>query len=123
MLNYHHEPTGTTVVTDTGPISTGTSFDDIKIQTGVVGINVAAYEANEHHPAFESHHVHIYTNGVPDPDSITAAVRNDSGDGYIVVQTEKHTNVYMPIEMAEAIVKGLADHKFAEDEKICSEVK
>ena len=105
MLNYHHEPTGTTVVTDTGPISTGTSFDDIKIQTGIVGINVAAYEANEHHSAFKSHHVHIYTNGVPDPDSITVAVRNDS---YIVVQTEKHTNVYMPIEMAEAIAAALA---------------
>ena len=109
MLNYHHEPTGTTVVTDTGPISTGTSFDDIKIQTGgIVGINVAAYEANEHHPAFKSHHVHIYTNGVPDPDSITVSVRHDSDDGYIVVQTEKHTNVYLPMAIAEAIAAALA---------------
>ena len=107
MLNYHHEPTGTTVVTDAGPISTGTSFDGIKIQTGVVGINVAAYEPNEHHPAFESHHVHIYTNGVPDPDSITVSVRQDSDDGYIVVKTDNHTNIYLPMAIAEAIAVTL----------------
>lgn len=124
MLNYTHEPTTTTIETDTGEFTSGRSFEEIKIQTGVVGVNATAYEATENLPGFEVHNVHVHTGGVPDADSIRVYVRLDGNvPGYVCVKTADHTNVYLPIEMAEAIAKGLADHKFAEDEKICSEVK
>ena len=77
-------------------------------------MNVTVYEATEHLPGFEVHNVHIHTGGVTDPDSMKVYVRLDGNiPGYVCVKTADHPNVYMPIEMAEAIVDAMLDDETA----------
>ena len=110
MLNYHHEPTNTRIETDTGTVSSGgRRFDKINVQTNVVGLNRTVYEETEILPAFEAQDVHICTGGVPDPDRIRVHVQEQLPlPAYVYVNIADHTNVYMPIEMAEAIAAALA---------------
>lgn len=110
MLNYHHEPTNTRIETDTGETATsGRSYEEIKIQSGVVGMNVTTFEPTVDHPAFDVHNVHVHTGGVPDPESIRVNIRHDgNGDGYIAITTAPHTTVYLPMDVAEAIAAAFA---------------
>ena len=109
MLNYHHEPTQTKIETATSEMTSGRAVETIDIQSSEVGMNVTVYEAPEHLPGFEVHNIHIHTGGVTDPDSMKVYVRLDGNiPGYVCVKTADHTNVYMPIEMAEAIAAALA---------------
>ena len=109
MLNYHHEPTNTRIETDTSEFPSGRAVETIDIQSSAVGMNVTVYGATENLPGFEVHNVHIHTGGVPDADSMKVYVRLDGNiPGYVCVKTADHTNVYMPIEMAEAIAAALA---------------
>ena len=118
MLNYTHEPTRTKIETDTGTLPNGgRNFESINIQTGIVGVNRTTYEENETMPSTEFQDVHICTGGVPDPDRMRVHVRlpylPGNMPGYVSVNVADYTNVYIPLEMAEAIAEALAAEEVA----------
>ena len=115
MLNYTHEPTTTKIETDTGTLPNGgRSWESIDIQSGIVGFHRTVYEKTETLMSADVQDVHICTGGVPDPDRMRVHVRAD-GDipGYVYVNVADYTNVYIPLEMAEAIAEALAAEEVA----------
>ena len=108
MLTYRHQPTATHLETEAGALDSGREFEEIKFRTPVVGVTATAFEAVDNSPAFDVQNVHVYTGGVPDPDEIRVTVRPDGlGGGHVVIKTDAHTHVYIPMNMARAIAEAM----------------
>jgi hypothetical protein len=115
-----HDATGVMLDTSTDTLDSGTEYETTAYSSKLVAERTTSYDGGR----FFSRYLHVCTGGIPDPEQLDAQIKvRDGGDRYVVVNIDAHEHLFLPIEIADAIVTALADHKFAEDEKICSEVK
>jgi len=108
MLNYHHEPTNTTVETTSGNIRTravtsGTPFVKMDIRTPYVDTSITAYDSVIV-PPWTSQSIHLQATS----EVSAEVIQPDSSGPYVIVKLGLHDNVFVPIEMAEAIAAALA---------------
>ena len=103
MLNYHHEPTNTRIETESGNVGSDTPYVKTQIRTRYVDTSVTRYES-ETVGVWSAQSIHLQTT----PDMYAEVVDSVLGDSYVIVKLGHHDNVFMPIEMAEAIAAALA---------------
>jgi len=113
MLNYTHEPTNTTVETTSGSIrskavTSGTPFVKMDIRTPYVDTSITAYDSSIV-PPWTSQSIHLQTTS----EVSAEVIQPDSSGPYVVVKLGLHDNVFVPIEMAEAIVDAMLDDETA----------
>lgn len=119
MITYHHEPTNTTVETTSGNISgqavtSGTPWLKMQLRTKYVDTSITRYDSHVVGP-WSSQSIHLKTS-----DDVHAEVvsRPESIVGrYVVVRLDHHDTVFVPIEIADAIVGAVLDEAiYAEEE-------
>ena len=117
MLNYHHEPTNTTVETTSGNIrsravTSGTPYVKTQIRTRHVDTSITAYDSSIVAP-WTSQSIHLQTT----PDMSAEVVDSVLGDRYVVVRLDHHDTIFVPIEIASAITAAMLDKAiYAEEE-------
>ena len=108
MLNYHHEPTNTRIETESGNVGSDTPYVKTQIRTRYVDTSVTRYES-ETVGVWSAQSIHLQTT----PDMYAEVVDSVLGDSYVIVKLGHHDNVFMPIEMAEAIVDAMLEDETA----------
>ena len=111
MINIHHEPTRTRVETTSGFVGDRrTEWVQMWLNSDYVSTRVTRYESSG---GWRSHSVHLHTDG--NPNANPTAHINDDGTTppYVVVNLDTHANVFVPIEIAEAIAAALAEKQVA----------
>lgn len=102
MLNYHHEPTNTSVETEIGNVR-GTPWEQIKLRTQYVDTSVTRYDS-ETVGVWTSQSIHLRAS-----DDVYARVETrDDGSRYMVVKLDQFDTIFVPMEIADAIAEALA---------------
>ncbi len=104
MITYHHEPTSTSVETETGKVSGPTLWEQIKFRTQYVDTSVTRYDSDVVGP-WTSQSIHLRANN----DVYARVETRDDGSRYLVVKLDQHDTIFVPIEIAEAIVEAMLD--------------
>lgn len=103
MLNYHHEPTNTSVETTTGNVHNDTPWVQTRINTQYVTTSTTSYD-NALVGVWTSQSIHLSTT-----DDVYAYVQTrDDGRCYMVVKLDQHDTIFVPMEIADAIAGALA---------------
>jgi len=104
MITYHHELTNTSVETETGTVSGDTPYVKMQLRTQYVDTSITRYDSDTV-GVFSSQSIHLQAS-----DDVHAEVvdRPERHDRYVVVRLDHHDNVFVPIEIAEAIAEAVA---------------
>jgi len=112
MLNYHHEPTNTSVETETGEVSGNTPWEQIKLRTKYVDTSVTRYDSDLVGP-WTSQSIHLRANR-DRPGQVHAYVETrEDGSRYMVVKLDQHDTIFVSMEIGEAIAEALAAEEVA----------
>lgn len=107
MLNYHHEPTNTSIDTDTGKVSGDTPWIQTQIRTKYVDTSTTRYDSDLV-GVWTSQSIHLRANR-DRPGQVHAYVETRDDDSrYLVVKLDQHDTIFVPIEIGEAIAGALA---------------
>jgi len=108
MLNYHHEPTSTRVETESGNVGGDTPYVKTQIRTKYVDTSVTRYDSDVV-GVWTSQSIHLQAS-----DHLHAeVVDRDDDSRYLVVRLDKHDTIFVPIEIAEAIVHAIVTEEVA----------
>lgn len=104
MITYHHEPTSTSVETETGKVSGDTPWEKMQLRTPYVDTSITRYDSDTV-GVFSSQSIHLQAS-----DDVHAELvdRPERDDRYVVVRLGHHDNIFVPIEIAEAIAEAVA---------------
>jgi len=107
MIKYHHEPTNTTVETTSGNIrsqavTSGTPFVKMDIRTPYVDTSITAYDSSIV-PPWTCQSIHLQAT----PDVSAEVIQRDGSGPYVIVKLGLHDNVFVPMEIAEAITAAI----------------
>ena len=108
MLNYHHEPTRTSVETETGKVSGDTSWLKMQLRTEYVDTSVTRYDSDVIGP-WTSQSIHLRA----DNDVYARVGTREDGSRYLIVKLDQHDTIFVPIEIGEAIAEALAAEEVA----------
>ncbi len=103
MLNYKHEPTGTTVNTDTSRVGDATTYDEVHVMTPFVSTRVTHYDSVG---GWQSQSVHLHGPSQPE----AQMNQRDDGTYYLVVKLGTHDNLFVPPPIAVAIARCINQH-------------
>lgn len=113
MLNYHHEPTGTTVATEASAASETTEWNELHVQSKFVSTRVTHYDSLG---GWQAQSVHLHG-----PSQPTAKMnQRDDGTYYLTVKLGEHDNLFVPPPIAVAIARCIDEHSEALAKEVLS---
>lgn len=102
MITYHHEPTSTSVETETGKVR-GTPWEKMQLRTKYVDTSVTRYESDVV-GVWSSQSIHLQASD----DVYARVVAREDDSRYLVVKLDQHDTIFVPIEIGQAIADALA---------------
>lgn len=111
MITYHHEPTNTSVETETGTVSGDTSWLKMQLRTEYVDTSVTRYDSDTIGP-WTSQSIHLRTTN----DVHAEVVTRTDDSRYLVVKLDDHDTIFVPIEIANVITAAVLDEAIYAEE-------
>lgn len=105
-----HDATGVRLDTSTDKLDSGTEYETTAYSSKLVAERTTSYDGGR----FFSRYLHVCTGGIPDPEQLDAEIKvRGDGDRYVVVNIDAHEHLFLPIEIAEAIVHAIVTEEVA----------
>lgn len=108
MITYHHEPTRTSVETESGNVGSDTSYVKMQLRTEYVDTSITRYDSDTV-GVWTAQSIHLQASNDVDAE----VVDRPGCDRYLVVRLGFQDNIFVPIKIAEAIAEALASEAVA----------